>query len=263
MRTKDGNPKGDAIKGTTILVTGATSGLGRAVALALAHEGANVVVHYRHSKREAISLCKELAGMGVSAWPLKADFSNPRDIDTCIARANELAGPLDALVNNASVFPENTLATVGLTDIVECMQINAWAPLALSRAFAKAARRRGGAVVNLLDSRIYGYDWNHVAYILSKQALSLLTTMSAVEFAPNIRVNAVAPGLIAPDHAAHARLSKLASSLPLKRPGTPRDVAGAVLFLLQSPFITGQTIYVDGGRKAREESRGDSGKEKQ
>jgi NAD(P)-dependent dehydrogenase (short-subunit alcohol dehydrogenase family) len=159
------------------------------------------------------------------------------------------------LVNSASIFPESHLDDLKLNDIVSPFEVNAWVPFLLGREFAK--RVGHGKIMNLLDTRIIGIDWNHIGYILSKRMLADLTNIMALKFAPDVTVNAVAPGLIIPPPGKdEAYLDKLAESLPLKRHGDPQDVADAVLFLLKSEFITGQVIYVDGGRHVREHAHG-------
>src|SRR5262249_17591002 len=123
----------------------------------------------------------------------------------------------------------------------------AWAPFTLTRAFAH--QTTNGKVVNFIDAQISGSDLSHASYILSKYQLATLTTMTALQYAPGITVNAVAPGPILPPQAKdESYLDGLARSLPLKRHGSLGDITGAVLFLLESDFITGQMIYVDGGR---------------
>ena len=157
--------------------------------------------------------------------------------------------PIDALVNNASVFPEDTLASVSRESFMRCLLVNSWAPLALCRAFAAQASR--GHVVNMLDEKTDGYRFSHVAYQASKQVLALLTRMVALELAPRIAANAVAPGLVlSPRGSGQAEdwLERRARAVaPLGRPGRPEDVAEAIVFLLGSEYLTGQIIYVDGG----------------
>jgi pteridine reductase len=243
------------LTGQTALITGAAKRLGRAVALALAEEGVNVVVHHNASVAEAQALCEELCELGVDAWTLRADLGSREESETLIDRARQVAGPLDILINNAAIFPSGTLRDITFDDVVANVQVNAWAPFALSRAFAGQAQR--GKIVNLLDSKLARYDWAHAAYILSKHMLAVLTRMTALEFAPDITVNAVAPGLILPPRGEdESYLERVAPMLPLKRHGAPRDIAEAALFLLKSDFITGQVIYVDGGAHLRELANG-------
>ena len=162
---------------------------------------------------------------------------------------------LDILVNNAAIFPLDSLATVTFEDLVRNMQVNAWAPFVLSRDFARVVGR--GKIVNLVDSRTHDFDWTHVAYILSKHVLDVLTRVTALKYAPDITVNGVAPGLILPPPGKdESYLDRLTDTVPLKRHGSPEDIAEAVLYLLKSDFVTGETIAVDGGRHLKEYDSG-------
>jgi NAD(P)-dependent dehydrogenase (short-subunit alcohol dehydrogenase family) len=238
------------LSGRTALVTGAARRLGRATALALAEAGANVVVHYGASATEAESLVAEIARLGRKAWALQADLSDATKVPQLFIRACEAAGSVDVLVNSASIFPESRLVNFSAEDLSKNVDVNAMAPLELGRELA--ARVGRGDIVNFLDARIGDYDREHVAYHLSKRMLADLTRLMALEFAPGVRVNAVAPGLILPPAGEDdAYLKELASTNPLQRHGSAGDVTSAVLFLLGSPFITGQTIFIDGGRHLR------------
>jgi NAD(P)-dependent dehydrogenase (short-subunit alcohol dehydrogenase family) len=158
-------------------------------------------------------------------------------------------------VNNASIFHSNTLKNVDFESLMLHMRINAWAPFVLSRDFARLVGR--GKIVNLLDSRISGYDWTHVAYILSKHVFSVLTKMTALQFAPDVTVNGISPGLILPPSGKNqSYMDRLAQTFPLKRHGDPGDIAEATVYLLKSDFLTGEVINVDGGRHLMEYSNG-------
>lgn len=225
--------------------------IGRETALAFAALGTNVVIHYRQSAAEAEELSNEVQRFGVEAWTVQADFIRPQDEETLFAQALEKAGNIDVLVNNASIFSKDTLVSMQFPDMTENMRINAWAPFALGRAFAEQGN--DGAIINLLDSRISGYDWQHVSYMMSKHVLTQLTRMMALAFAPRITVNGVAPGLILPPPGKGQQyLDKLTSTVPLQRQGAKKDIADAIVFLAQSDYITGQVIYVDGGRHLQE-----------
>jgi pteridine reductase len=240
------------LEGKTALVTGGARRIGRAIALALGGSGVDIVVHdHRSMHGECERLCGELGAMGVQSWVVAADFETPSDYESLAGRAFEASGRLDFLINNASVFSPDTLADAEFEGAVRHLQINAWAPLVISREFARLAGR--GKVVNILDTRIAGFDFGHLSYIMSKQALHLVTKMAAVEFAPEITVNSVAPGLILPPQGKDREyLEGLAKTVPLGRHGHPDDVTDAVAFLLKSDFITGQVIFVDGGRHLME-----------
>ncbi|MGD9495229.1 MAG: SDR family oxidoreductase [Armatimonadota bacterium] len=240
------------LAGRTALVTGAALRLGKAIALELARAGANLVVHYHRSGAEAEAACAEIAALGVKAWALQADLSSPDQAAGLVGRATELAGPVEVLVNSASIFGPSTIADVSFDQVVEYASVNAWAPFALSREFARQTID-AGRIVNLLDTRVQAFDLQHVAYILSKHALLQFTRMTAMQFAPRITVNAVAPGLILPPPGEdESYLGALAERLPLRRHGEAQDIADAVRFLVEASFITGQVLFVDGGRHLRE-----------
>lgn len=244
------------LKGKVALVTGASRRIGRAIAIALAEEGVHIVAHDRRQmEMETIKVCDEVVGCGAKSWNIMADMEKPEEYETLVARALKAAGSLDILINNASIFSPSTLIDVGFSDVTRHLQVNAWAPFVLSREFSRLLGR--GKIINLLDTKIQGHDPAHVAYILSKHTLSVLTKMCALEFAPTITVNGVAPGLILPPAGKDERyLDQLAQTVPLKRHGGPEDITEAILYLLKNDFVTGQIIYVDGGRHLLEEAHG-------
>lgn len=233
-------------EGKTALVTGAAKRLGRALVLALAENGTNVVIHYHRSALEAAALLAEIQALGVKGWLIQADLADPRHIERLFDEAVTQAGPIDILINNASIWPQETLWEVSAESFQEAMRVHTLAPLILSRGFAR--QNRPGHIVNVLDTRITSYDKGHAAYHLSKRSLLTLTRMMALEMAPAVAVNAIAPGLILPPEGQdETYLQRLSHTNPLNRHGDPRDVTEAVLFLLRSGFITGQILYVDGG----------------
>ncbi len=243
------------LEGMTALVTGAPKRIGHEIAMALAEEGANIVVHYRRSAKEAEELRSRLTEHRVQSWLVKADFELPEEYESLIERSIHLAGSLDILINSASTFFPGTLKDLTFDGLVTSMQVNAWAPFALIRDFARTAGE--GKVINLLDTRIVGYDWSHVGYILSKDILYKLTRMAAIEFAPHVTVNAVAPGLILPPPGKNEDyLNRLANTVPLQKHGKAADIVDAIIYLLKSEYVTGQVIYVDGGRHLKELSDG-------
>lgn len=239
------------LKGRVALITGGARRIGRETALVLAGRGVDVILHYHRSDEAARRLAGELERKGVRSWTVQADFRHPAEYGSLIERARGLAGGLDILINNASVFPAETLGGLSWPDFSADMEVNAWVPLTLSRDFARGLAR--GSIINLHDTHLAGFDFTHAGYILSKHVLAVLTRMLALELAPRITVNAVAPGLILPPPGAdESYLSSHAHLLPLERHGGPVDIAEAILFLLRSDFITGQVIYVDGGRHLQE-----------
>jgi len=236
-----------SLPGQTALVTGAGRRIGEAIALALAEERVNVVIHYRHSESRAHSLRELLMARGVRAFSIQADLDDPEGADSLVQRAQAEAGPIQILVNSASEFHPEQLDAMTHASLIHTLTVNAWAPFALTRAFARQTGT--GKVVNFIDAQITGHDLTHASYILSKHLLATLTTMTALQYAPAITVNSVAPGLILPPEGKdESYLTALGQALPLKRHGGLLDITRAVCFLLESDFITGQVIYVDGGR---------------
>lgn len=242
----------ESLKGKTALITGAAKRIGRETALSFADEGANVMIHYRGSADEAAHLCRDIRHKGVGAWILQADFEQPEEYETLIQRAlDEPIDRLDILVNNASIFPLDKLEDITFESLVTNIQVNAWAPFVLARDFKRLVGR--GMVINMLDSRIEDADWSHVAYILSKHVLAALTKMMALDYAPEIRVNAVAPGLILPPPGKdESYIEALKDTVPLRKHGDPRDVADAIVYLAKTDYLTGEVIFVDGGRHLEE-----------
>ncbi len=236
-----------SLAGKTALITGGAVRLGRATALAVAGQGADVVIHYHRSAAEAETLAEEIGRLGRRSWTLGADLADGEQAEGLMGRAIEAAGGVDILVNNASIYPTGRIDEVTAADIAVNMQIHAVAPLMLSRGLA--GQGRGGKIVNFLDSRVGDYDRHHAAYHLSKRMLLTLTRMLALELAPAIAVNGVAPGLILPPAGQDPEaFEKLAGTNPMQRVGSSAEVTDAVLLLLRSEFITGQVIFVDGGR---------------
>lgn len=221
------------------------------MAEALAAQGVHLLLHFRHSAAEAEELAASLRSRGVQARTLRADLAEATQVEALWqdARAAAPGGKVELLVNSASIFPVDVLAELGEQALTDVLRVNALAPARLAALLAAQEGLQGGSVVNLLDSRMHGYMSHHVAYNLSKQALLSLTRMMALQYAPRVRVNGVAPGLIlAPPGADEGGLAGLAAAVPLQRWGTAQEVAQAVVFLLGARYVTGQVIYVDGGR---------------
>ncbi len=245
------------VQGKAVLVTGAARRIGRAIALALAEAGATVVAHFNVSEQAAQDLRQAIVARGGRCRLLRADLMRASEVEELMGRASATVGrPIDALVNNAAIFPIDTLASVTSESMSRCLAVNAWAPLALCRALARQSSH--GSAVNLLDSKVDTYRFANVAYQTSKHALSLLTRMLAIELAPGIAVNAVAPGLILPPpgHDEAWLTDRARASVPLARPGKVEEIAEAALFLLSSEYLTGQTLYVDGGSHLLEPTYG-------
>lgn len=227
------------------MVTGGAVRIGRAICEALAREGCRVVIHCHRSAREAGVLAGRLRRGGATAWVVKGDIRLPGACERIMARAFRTAGTVDILVNNAAMFHKQTLMAATNADLQAEWAVNLAAPLRFIQAFARRARR--GKIINLLDRRIASCQPDAVPYTLSKKALAELTRLAAMELAPAITVNGVAPGaVLAAGRKGNAR-EKAGRFLLGRRPAV-KDVVRAVLFLLQSDSITGQIVFVDGGQ---------------
>jgi pteridine reductase len=235
-----------SLRNKTALITGAGRRLGKNTAIRLGAEGVQVVLHCNKSCQETEETAALIRKNGGRAKTIQADLAKERAVETLISRVVAAVGAVDILINNASIFQKNGLDTLGPKNLWQNININALAPFVLTRSFAQQTKK--GVVINMLDTGIVTYDQEHTAYLLSKQVLFSLTRMTALEYAPNIRVNAVAPGFMLPTEGEdHALYDQFAAANPLQRQGHPDDIADAILFLLQAEFITGQVLFVDGG----------------
>ncbi|NLN92681.1 MAG: SDR family oxidoreductase [Candidatus Hydrogenedens sp.] len=233
-----------------ILITGGGRRLGAAIAKGLAKNNCAIALHYNQSEEAVESLAEHLRDKGCETVCIQADLSDVAQVERLFATAHETLGPFDVLVNNASIFDLCGFADTTKEAIQDNMDLHVIAPLVLRRAFA--AQNNGGVIINMLDARMVDYDKNHLPYHLSKRILADLTRIMAVEFAPAIRVNAIAPGLIMPPYGEdQAYLESLAHTTLLNTHGTAWDIAQAALYLVHAAFVTGQTIFVDGGRNLR------------
>ena len=242
------------MQGKTVLVTGGAKRVGAAICRRLHAAGANVAIHFRSSAYEAFSLRGELNDLREgSAFCVQADLLEPAGLPRMVAEVVEHFGQIDALVNNASSFYATPLAGIDAAQWNDLVGTNLRAPLLLVQAAAAELRRRHGAIVNIVDIHAERPMHGHLLYSVAKAGLAALTKGLAQELAPQVRVNAVAPGVIIwPEgdewNDEEARRKIVAHTL-LKREGEPDDIARTVKFLIaDAPYITGQVIAVDGGR---------------
>ena len=235
------------------LVTGAARRIGAAIARRLHADGYDLALHYRHSQADMEALLADLnAARAGSAIALQADLAAFDRLPELIARTVGRFGRLDALVNNASALHPTPLGTTTPAQWDELFASNARAPFFLSQAAAPHLRATRGGIVNIAD--IHGETplAGHAAYCMAKAALLMLTKSLALELAPEVRANAIAPGAILwPEQGKDAASqAALLARTPLGRTGTPDEIAGTVAWLLSDAagYITGQTLHVDGGR---------------
>ncbi len=239
------------LKGKTALVTGGARRIGRAIALALAGRGANVAFTYLSSYEDAAAVAEEIRDVGGQALAIPSDLSEAMSPPIVVGMAVERFGALHVLVNNAAVFPRTPLEDADVKAWNRVMALNLRAPYLLSREAAAPMREAGGGViVNITDIYAQRSLPDHVPYVVSKAGLEALTRAMARELAPDIRVNAVAPGAILwPKDMPEDQRAALTRRIPLGRKGEPEEVAEAVRFCIEGPeFLNGETLRVDGGR---------------
>lgn len=230
------------------LVTAGAKRVGKVLALKLAASGFDIALHYRNSKEDAENTAGEIESLGKRCLLFQADLHDDRQLENLIPSVLEQFGQLSVLINNASVWQPGRYLDSSLADLKDYMRIHLEVPYILTRDFARLARN--GMVVNMLDSNIVKHKSNHFAYILSKKALYDLTMLSASELAPAVRVNAIAPGaILTPDDHRKEKYEKQKAENPLQRSGSPDDVASALEFLLRSEHVSGQCIFVSGGKQ--------------
>jgi NAD(P)-dependent dehydrogenase (short-subunit alcohol dehydrogenase family) len=236
--------------GKVALVTGGAKRIGRAIALALAQRGWDVAVHYRSSAAEAEATVREIQALGRRAAAVPCDLSDQAAVKALVGQAAALLGPVSCVVNNASLFENDSAADFSVAALDRHMHANLAAPLLLAQAMHAATPAGAQSVViNLLDQKLFNLNPDFLSYTLSKAALQAATTMLAQALAPKTRVVGVAPGItLVSGNQTEASFAKAHAQTPLGKSSTPEDIANAVCFLAESPAITGTTLLVDGGQ---------------
>lgn len=235
------------LDGKAALVTGAAKRIGRAIALALAEEGANVAITYRDSAEQAAETLREIEALGVRAVAVRADLREPDSLRGAVAKAAAELGAIDILVNNAGRFETAALDSITVEQWDAMFETNTRGPFLAAQAALPHLRAARGRIINI--GSLGGiHPWpTHAHYCTSKAALHMLTQTMSKAFAPEVSVNCVAPGMIVNGEVT-AEYEHFARKTPMQRNGTPQDVAAAVLFFATGPhFITGQILGVDGG----------------
>ena len=242
------------MQGKAVLVTGGAKRVGAAICRRLHAAGAQIALHYRASAQEAEALRDELNDLRPdSVLCVQGDLLDMAAMPQLVEKTVQHFGRLDALVNNASSFYPTPLDAIGEADWADLIGTNLKAPLFLAQAALPELRRRHGAIVNIVDIHAERPMHGHLLYSVAKGGLSALTRALAQEMAPQVRVNAIAPGVIVwpetPGWEDDEQRRKIVAHTLLKREGAPEDIARTVQFLLaDAPYITGQILAVDGGR---------------
>lgn len=242
------------------LVTGAGKRLGREMALYLARRGFDVAVHYASSEAEAAGVVAEITAMGRRAVAVQADLLDEAQVQTLIAQAAAgLGGPLTVLVNNASIFEYDTIASATRTSWDRHIESNLRAPFVLTQGFAAQVPQAvpdaagepvaQGLIVNMIDQRVHKLTPEFMTYTLAKMGLWALTQTSAQGLAPHVRVNGIGPGpTLQGGRQSDSHFARQRAATVLKRGANPADITAALGFFLDSPAVTGQMIAVDGGQ---------------
>lgn len=243
---------GESLDGKVALVTGGARRVGAAIVRRLHGAGARVAVHYRGSEADAEKLEAELeAARAGSVARIRRDLLEPGAAEALVADVVDRLGRLDVLVNNASIFYPRKIGRIEPRHWDELVGSNLRAPLFVAQAAAPHLKEARGVIVNITDIHAERPLKGFALYSVAKAGLAALTRSLALELAPEVRVNAVAPGAIAwpdDDKFDNAERQRIVATTPLGRIGSPEDIAQAVHFLATAPFVTGQTLAVDGGR---------------
>jgi NAD(P)-dependent dehydrogenase (short-subunit alcohol dehydrogenase family) len=235
------------LTGKTALVTGAAKRIGRAIALALAANGANVAITYLGSQSEAEETVRSLAELEVEALGVRCDLRDPLSIEQTVASVVEEFGQIDLLVNNAGIFASEALEEISAEQWDAMFTTNTRAPFLVAKAAYSHLRAAKGRIINI--GSLGGiHPWaTHAHYCTSKAALHMLSQTMAKAWAPEISVNCIAPGMIVQSEVEEA-YEHFAQKTPMQRNGSAEDVAAAAVFFATAPhFITGQLLAVDGG----------------
>jgi NAD(P)-dependent dehydrogenase (short-subunit alcohol dehydrogenase family) len=240
------------LSGRIALVTGAGRRVGQAIALALGEKGMKVAVHYNGSATGADETVAQLAGKGGTGRAFRADLTATDGPSTLVAQVTESFGGLDVLVNSAAIMERTPFGEITAEKWDHIMAINLRAPFFVAQAAAPHLTKARGAMVNIADLAAFETWPSYVPHGISKAGVVHMTRSLARVLAPAVRVNGIAPGtVLLPENWDTAADERLRQTTPLARTGTPEDVSATVIFLLESDYITGETIIVDGGRHIR------------
>lgn len=233
-----------------VLITGAARRIGREIALEMARRGWDVVVHYQRSGDEALAVVREIEALGRRACALDCELTDEATVRQLLARAINILGSVDCVVNNAALFEQDQASDFSYALMERHMRCNLGAPLLLAQALhAATPPDRQSVVVNLLDQKLFNMNPDFLSYTLSKAALHSATTMLAQALAPRVRVVGVAPGItMVSGEQSQAGFESAHKVTALGKSSTPADVAAAVCYVAEARAVTGTTLVVDGGQ---------------
>ena len=236
----------------TILITGAAKRVGKEMALSFFKKGWNIIIHYNSSSKDAQSLADELnEERKNSAAIIQANLDNANDITKLAEKSLSISGSINGLINNASTFYPTPVGTFSEANWEALMGSNLKAPLFLIQAFCEELKKNNGFIINVTDINVDKALINHSIYLAAKSGLQTLTRALAKELAPDIRVNAIAPGaILEPPNVewTSEQKNKIINSVPMARMGTEKDIVDAAIYLSEAEYVTGQILNIDGGK---------------
>ena len=235
-----------------ILITGAAKRIGKEMALSFFNKGWDIVIHYNSSKDEAEGLAVQMnSERNNSAMLVQANLDNTNEVENLVKKILSQNRSIDALINNASTFYPTPIGTFSEENWNALMGSNLKAPLFLIQSFHKELEKNKGFIINVTDINVDRALVNHSIYLAAKSGLQTLTKSLAKELAPNIRVNAIAPGAILEppntDWTAEQK-NNIINAVPMKRMGTEKDIVDAAIYLSEAEYVTGQILNIDGGK---------------
>ncbi|MES2677661.1 MAG: SDR family oxidoreductase [Pseudomonadota bacterium] len=235
----------------TALITGGAKRIGKEIALHLAKQGYDLVIHYNHSEIEAKDLQKQIQKLGVNCEVVKADFLDRAEVEALVVRMKQIKN-WNLLINNASIFYQSNFLTSNIEEFEKNFAVHLKIPAILSKALAENCQQNqhSGNIINMIDKNIARYETKYFDYLLSKKSLAEFTKMLALQLAPQVRVNGIAPGFIlnsVDEKDPESETRKLLAKIPLHTKASENDIANGVQYLLTNNFITGHILFIDGG----------------
>ena len=233
----------------TVLITGGAKRIGRAIAISLAKQGYSIAIHYNKSQNEAEDLANQLKKYHAKTCTIKADLSKPTEVKKIFPFVNEKIGQVDCLINNAAIIGKDDIFDVSQKSWSSHIETNLHAPVVLSQQFALQHKSSGGNIINMLDYCVLNLPDDFLSYTISKSGLFAATKMLGLKLAPEIRVNAIAPGhSLINDKESPEKFELAKKATPLQNGADIDEICRSIDFILNSPSMTGQVIALDGGK---------------
>ncbi len=233
-----------------IIITGGATRIGAAIAKSLVGYDVKIVIHFNKSKSSALKLKKELEELGAETYLIKADLNNFKQTNNLVKTAHKKMKGLDCLINNASIFENDNLKNFSEKSFSKHININLKAPAILTRNFYSFLKNKEGCIVNIIDQRVEKLTPFFFSYTLSKSSLAVLTKISAMKMAPNVRVNGISPGpTLKNKRQSDKHFKKQWKSIILRKKVNLENICNGVKFLIESESITGEIINIDGGQR--------------